>query len=389
MALNKEQLAALYSKYIDNKCTGEELQILIEELGAEEEELQEAMIYSLFDETWDQQEVLPGEHPLPDLPLIVPEPARVLPMNNRSRKWWRIAAAAAVFCLVIGGAYLWQRHQQEYTGTIAGLQDVKPGGNKATLTLADGSIIALDSVQKGILTQQGSTKVIKLDSGQLAYNGGKGETEPSYNILSTPRGGQFRVTLPDGTKVWLNAASRLRFPTAFKGISRLVELSGEAYFEVAKDAFMPFKVVVNNMEVQVLGTHFNIMAYEDEPEVKTTLLEGAVKVIKGANNSVLKPGEQASIQNKAEKIDVAKVDVKDVIAWKEGWFRFTGEDITVILRQLSRWYDVEVSYEGTVPQAHIEGEVPSDMNLSQVIRVLELSGVHAKLQGRRLIIMGE
>ncbi|SFE50077.1 FecR family protein [Chitinophaga sp. CF118] len=387
MALNKEQLAALYKKYIDNRCTREELQELIDKLGADGDDLQEVMVFSLFDETWNRQEASPGKYPLPDLPPVSAASSQVVPLYSPSRKWWRLAAAAAVLCLVIGGVYLWQNRQQQHIGTM--VQDIKPGSSKATLTLADGSVITLDSVQNGMLTQQGNTKVIKLDSGQLAYNTGKGQTELSYNVLTTPKGGQFQVTLPDGTQVWLNAASSLRYPTAFKGRARMVELSGEAYFEVAKNEAMPFRVVVNNMEVDVLGTHFNIMAYTDEPALKTTLLEGAVKVVKGTQSNVLKPGEQASILPAVENINIARVDVNEAIAWKEGRFRFGGDDVTVIMRQLARWYDVEVVYEGSFKDVHLGGEVPRNMNLSQVIKVLELSGIEAELRGRQLIITPE
>ncbi|HQW45168.1 MAG TPA: FecR domain-containing protein, partial [Chitinophagaceae bacterium] len=266
--------------------------------------------------------------------------------------------------------------------------DVAPGGNKAILTLADGSTIILDNAANGSLTEQGNTKVIKLDDGQLAYNTlNEKPTEIVYNTISTPRGGQYQLTLADGTKVWLNAASTLRFPATFSGNERKVELTGEGYFEVAKNAAMPFKVSVNNMTVEVLGTHFNINSYSDEASIKTTLLEGAVKVTNGDAVQMLSPSNQAQLTADGEIRLNRNVDIEDVVAWKNGIFNFSGTAIENIMRQISRWYDLDVSYEGAISKETFSGVVSRNSNLSQVLKIMEQAGVKFKIEGKKIIVM--
>ncbi|MRG47957.1 DUF4974 domain-containing protein [Chitinophaga sp. SYP-B3965] len=268
------------------------------------------------------------------------------------------------------------------------LHQVVPGGNKAVLTLADGTQITLDSTGNGAIASQGNVQVIKLDSGQLAYNaakGGKGN-EMSYNTLVTPRGGQFRIILPDGSKVWLNAASSLHFPTAFNGKEREVQLIGEAYFEVAKNPQMPFKVKVNEMAVQVLGTHFNVMAYPDEANIKTTLLEGAVKIQHGAKAVQLKPGQQAQL-NTAGNISVNEgVDMEEVVAWKNGYFHFNHESLEGMMRQIGRWYDAEITYEGNISDREFGGKIERGSDITEVLKILELSKVHFRIEGKKIIV---
>lgn len=265
---------------------------------------------------------------------------------------------------------------------------VIPGGNKAVLTLADGSQITLDSTGNGAIASQGNVQVIKLDSGQLAYNATKGTTgkEMSYNTLVTPRGGQFRIILPDGTKVWLNAASSLRFPTAFSGKKREVQLIGEAYFEVAHNPQMPFKVTANAMEVQVLGTHFNIMAYPDEANIETTLLEGAVKIENGENDVMLKPGQQAELNRKGKMSVNSNVDVEEVVAWKNGYFHFNHEPLEGMMRQIGRWYDAEISYEGNISDREFGGKIERGSDITEVLKILELSKVHFRIEGKKIIV---
>lgn len=303
--------------------------------------------------------------------------------------------AAAVVLLLPLSYYLFIRTDHKEVAvtsdTVAMKTTIMPGRNKAVLTLADGSTILLDSAANGQLTRQGNTKVIKRGNGQLSYqvtgsNNGQAaiNTPVGYNTMTTPRGGQYQLQLPDGTKVWLNAASSITYPTLFAGVERRVEVRGEAYFEVVKDPKMPFRVSLPDQvsrqgarEIEVLGTHFNVNGYPDEPALTITLLEGAVKI----DASVLKPGEAYCNGN------VKKVNAEEAVAWKNGYFQFNQADIRAVLRQIARWYDVEVRYEGKIPERKFGGEIQRDSNLSDVLKGLELSQVHFRLEGRILTII--
>jgi transmembrane sensor len=303
--------------------------------------------------------------------------------------------AAAILILISAGTYLFLNNKpakdiaQSKSISRPLKTDISPGGNKAVLTLADGTAIILDSAQNGIISQQGNTKVLKLNSGQLAYNTlNNTPAEVLYNTISTPRGGQYQVVLQDGSKVWLNAASSLRFPTAFTGKERTVQLTGEAYFEVAKNAAMPFKVQVNKMEVSVLGTHFNVMAYDDESSIKTTLLEGSVRVTKGNANALLKPGQEAVLNPAEEGFKVDEADVDEAVAWKNGLFQFNSTGLKSIMRQISRWYNVEVSYEGDVSGKSFSGLISRNTNLSDVLKMLQLTReVQFKVEGKKITVL--
>ncbi|NWJ50523.1 MAG: FecR family protein [Bacteroidetes bacterium] len=320
------------------------------------------------------------------------------------RSWLSYAAAAIVVLFISTATFFLIRHYQKMPGEIGETaqslkNDVAPGGNKAVLTLADGSSIILDSAQNGALAQQGNTKVLKLNNGQLAYNLA-GQQHPAttvlYNTISTPKGGQYQVVLPDGSKVWLNASSSLRFPTAFIGNERIVEITGEAYFEVASLKISdnltkkrPFIVKVNGVEVDVMGTHFNVMAYGDEGKIKTTLLEGVVNVKRGKLNELLKPGQEAelSYNQTNDKIIIRNVDLEEAVAWKNGRFLFNNAEIRPIMRQLMRWYDVDVIYEGNVPERYFTANISRNTNLAELLKVFELSKIHFKIEGRKLIVM--
>lgn len=319
------------------------------------------------------------------------------------RKWQISAAAAVILMMLCTGIYFIffsKSSKLQIVKTSAPKtnlkNDIAPGGNKAVLTLADGSTIILDSASNGTISQQGSMKVQKLDNGLLAYTvNGKQVTENDeafYNTISTPRGGQYQVTLSDGTKVWLNAASSIRFPVLFTGAERKVEITGEAYLEVAKNKAIPFKVKVASSEIEVLGTHFNINAYNDESSIKTTLLEGMVKVSEASQPSkFLKPGQQAVINKSSTgsggKINVIdNADTEEATAWINGRFQFKSADLKSILRQISRWYDVDVVYKGNV-NLHFTGQLTRNANVSMIFEKLKLTGeVQFQIEGNKIVV---
>ena len=303
-------------------------------------------------------------------------------------------AAAAVFLMTIGaGSYffLFKKPAIEpaQAETVkAKPRDLPPGRDAAVLTLGDGRTIVLDSAN-GTISKQGGATVINLN-GQVSYDnkGGKDKTETVvYNTISTARGNQYQLILADGSKVWLNSASSLRFPTSFTGDIREVELDGEGYFEVAKNANKPFHVKTSSQDIEVLGTHFNVNAYNDEVATKTTLLEGSVKV-KADNSVVLKPGEQAELSGANSQLTIHhSPDIDQVMAWKNGWFEFDNTDIKAIMRQISRWYDVDIRYETKTNDSTYGGRISRNINLSNILKMLELYGVHCKLEGKTLTVI--
>ena len=310
---------------------------------------------------------------------------------------WKFIAAACVIILMIGVGYYFSKTEvPKNTGNLAKTRiksspfknDIPPGSDKAILTLADGSTIVLDDAQDGDLTHQGNTKLIKLN-GKLAYDPLKNNPgEIVYNTISTPRGGKFKIELPDGSLVWLNAASSLHFPTAFTGKSRKVEMTGEVYFEIARNKDNPFIVNVNGSEVQVLGTHFNVMAYNDEDAVKTTLLEGSVKFVSGTNSSMLVPGQQSQLLKNGEIKTLNHVDTDYVISWKNGMFHFENADIEDVMRQLSRWYNVEVVFKGQKLHDPLHAELPLNTNLSDALNALESTGsAKFEIEGKKIIVI--
>ena len=316
-----------------------------------------------------------------------------LPSIKKRSIWLRIAAA--VIILIIGaGTYFLLNHPQKEHEIVKSTKenhqkdDIMPGGNHALLTLSNGNTIILDNAKNGNLGNQGNTQVMKLDSGTLAYyNNNKNDQEVVYNTISTPRGGQYEIKLPDGTHVWLNSASSLKFPTTFSGTKREVELSGEAYFEVVKNKQMPFEVLVGSTKVSVLGTHFNINAYNDEPSINTTLLEGSVKFTVGSIEKLLHPGQQSVFYTSSQTVKVYSVDVQEVIAWKNGFFEFDNTDLATIMRQLSRWYNVDIIYQTTNNKGLFGGGISKQLNLSEVLHLLETNGVKFKIEDRKVIVL--
>lgn len=394
MAYQKKEseLLRIIKKYTEGKATAEEIHFL--NLYYENFENQPELLESKSEE----ERTAIGE----DMRVKIME-RTVFQQNEKgkvisivSKNWYKVAAVASVILLLFVGMYFFKpARSKEIAKNIAPVKplknDVAPGGNKAILTLADGSTIVLDSLENGSVAQQGNSKIIKLNDGKLAYEvarGGKQKTQKvAYNTVSTPRGGQYQLTLSDGSKVWLNAASSITFPTAFTGNKREVSITGEAYFEVAHNALMPFDVKVGNIKVKVLGTHFNVNAYDDEDAIKTTLLQGSVKVSKGNEDILIVPGEQVRVNKASAKITVKKnIDLEEVVAWKNGLFQFDQAGIKTIMRQIARWYDIDVEFEDGLPDKKYDGKIYRNVNASQVLKILEEGGIHFKIENKKVIV---
>ncbi len=307
--------------------------------------------------------------------------------------WWRFAAAAMV--IITAGYFIYnfsayKKHDIFITPALINEipTDIKPGSSIAQLILADGSVVSLDSAGTLQLKEKDGTLINK-QSGKLTYNQAAPNTnDVLFNTLSIPRGGEYQVVLPDGTKVWMNAASTLRYPTRFSGNERKVFLNGEAYFEVAKNARMPFRVIVDtDMTVEVIGTHFNIKAYSDEDEVKTTLVEGLVKVSKKMNTVMLSPSKQAAWGKINQRLTVSKADVEKETAWKNGMIEFREDNLPYIMKQISRWYDVDVILTGNYPDGNYSGSIRRQSTLLQVLEILKTAGVQFKMEGKKVTIM--
>ncbi|WP_183558555.1 FecR family protein [Mucilaginibacter sp. SP1R1] len=263
-----------------------------------------------------------------------------------------------------------------------------PGGNRATLILSNGSSINLNDTKNGALADERGIVIHKNADGRITYNQAKHHTANQanlFNTIITPKGGQYQLVLGDGTKVWLNAASTLKYPVTFSGTKREIELSGEAYFEVAHDRHKPFRVISNGQIVEVLGTHFNVNAYPDEEATRTTLLEGSVKVLAGKTSNKIKPGQQVQFEN--GHMAVKQADMEEAIAWKKGFFYFKDDDIQTVMRQLSRWYDVSIKYEGQIPTREFSGQMNKNISASQLLHILSIEQIHYRIEERTIVIM--
>jgi ferric-dicitrate binding protein FerR (iron transport regulator) len=409
----------LIEKFTKNTCTKEEFGQLLKwvEQDPNNEELTEELRKHWENaENESKSSSIDWEKKFSTLLDEASPEAPVIPLYNNQRKirLMKWAAVASVILLISVSGYFGFYSENnapveipKTTGRhMSSNKDVAPGGNKAILTLADGSVIDLDSAQNGTLTTQGNIKIIKGEDGQLLYYVDQ-ESSPvmGYNTISTPRGGKYEVVLSDGTKVWLNAASSLKFPASFTGKTRDVALTGEGYFEVAHltskegQGRVPFNVSVTSsigdgkgITVEVLGTHFNVNAYKDENSVATTLLEGSVKVKKGASvNSesrsvLLKPGEQANLTSDDNFKVNRHANTEEVIAWKNDNFEFNNTAVTDIMRQISRWYDVDVEYRGSIPEHKLTGKISRNVNLSKLIDMLHYTGVNMKIENKKIII---
>lgn len=379
--MHTDEFKDLLEKYLDDRITMEERRRLATGL-------EDPTCAQLLDETIYEELVARAYEGTPDEGIrqliqqrLDQEMAPVYTVRPRRYQW----AAAAAILVLVAGAYLWLQRPAKHPAAQTFITDAIPGTNKATLTLSDGSKVTLDSTGNQVI-RQGATAILQ-QGGQLKYDAQRTTTAVQYNILSTPRGGQFQITLPDGTKVWLNAASTLRYPTAFAGPERLVEVNGEAYFEVAGNANQPFRVKMKDAEVQVLGTSFNVNAYAEEPIIQTTLLEGSIKLSANNNQVLLKPGQQAILGTNKE-FHINEVNPGDAIAWKNGYFLFKNEGIESVMRTIARWYDVDVSYQGDVTKQRLGGTVSRYENLEDLLKTIELTkSLKFKIEGRRVTIM--
>lgn len=308
---------------------------------------------------------------------------------------WLAAAAVLTLISTLVLIFALRKNQQEPIAAVkqkVNSPAIVPGSNQAVLTLANGKSITLNDKANGVLTQEAGVVITKNRDGLLQYTVTPNAAS-AINTISTPRGGQYQLILVDGTKVWLNAASSITFPTKFNGNERKVEITGEAYFEVAKNAKMPFKVQAKHQLVEVLGTHFNINTYEDELADKTTLLEGSVKVskvnaggIETTNSKILRPGQQATISENESQILVSAADEDEAIAWKKGYFKFNRSDIQTIMRQVSRWYNVDVEYRGAMNTDLFGGKINRSQNVEEVLSILKMGEVNVTIKGRTIII---
>lgn len=344
---------------------------------------------------YEKSKLLVFEKIKKSIPLGESRTAKIRWMNAR-----RLTAIAASI-LIIGGALVWwisgkgDKPAATNTAQLA-KQDRQPASEGAILKLADGKEIVLDNASDGAIAQEGNTQITK-QGGLLAYNSKATSGEVLYNTLSTPKGKIYKLSLPDGSKVWLNAASSIRFPAAFTGEARNVEITGEVFFEIKKDQGMPFRVKLDQQtSIEVLGTEFNVNAYNNEEFLRTTLLTGAIRLQSGeeeqpGNSVLLKPGEQAQWKNVKTKQSFTVIhdaNIEKVVGWKDGYFSFDDLTLEELMREVERWYDVDVVYEKRAPTKTFFGKVNRGLSLLDFMDGLNDWGVHSRLEGRKLIVTG-
>jgi ferric-dicitrate binding protein FerR (iron transport regulator) len=373
--MNPKEAKSLLKKYLENRCTPEE--------QASVEQWYDSLVN---EQSWE----LEGNRYLEareQLKAKIDRRIGLVPIYKR--RWLQYAAAVV---LLAGCSLFWLYHKPQQTvNTPPVVAALAPGSNKATLTLANGKVITLDQEEHKQLAREENTAISQQKNGTLVYTSLDSQPSDSrtFNVLNTPKGGQYKLVLPDGTKVWLNAMSSIRFPVSFPAGSRNVSVTGEAYFEVAQLHNKPFKVTANNTSVEVLGTKFNISAYSNDEEQKITLLQGKIK-ISSQNSLTLLPGQQAvsKTSNEPQAITLtAHADTEQAIAWMNGYFQFRQAGIREVMQQITRWYDIEVVFAGAVPTKKFSGEIPRSSSLSEVLTGLSVSGINYRTEGRKVIIM--
>lgn len=392
--MDQHRLRILFDKYIDRQCSASELEELVTILQQADAEY---ILTEPMEILWEEVKQDPRQYPVDwdriykNVMLTENRPAKIFPIQ---KFWW--IAASIVLVLGTGALLLFNQKPKNQLGIEKGSTiktDIAPPvSSHAIITLANGETIILDSTQNGSLAKLGNVNLVKLGDGKLVYSqvaSGINSQAITYNTITVPRGSQVvSLMLVDGSRVWINAASSMKYPTAFIGKERKVEITGEAYFEIAHNAAMPFIVKKGDAEVRVLGTHFNVNAYDDENNMKVSLLEGAVKVSKANETKFLSPGQQAEIDQQGKITLNRNVDMEEVVAWKNGLFVFNNTDLELIMRQIGRWYDVEVQYSGAPAKGkHYSGYIPRLVNGSRVLHMLESAGgVEFTIDGKKIMV---
>lgn len=402
--MDKESVQNLLIDYVSNQIDTHGYKKLMDLIAASADD---AELYAFMERVWNSRDL---EQPFSKLQSEIlyrriitdqrfnPDEAAVVPLSSKSvnHKFWKIASAAVVLITVAVSLSFYLNSNNRFSKDVLSEHHIPPGGNKAVLTLSNGEQIALTNIDNGKIADQGIVSITKTADGQLTYsmantkaNLSKGkDLADQYNKIETPLGGQYQLRLPDGTKVWLNAASSLRFPAYFApGEKRTVVLTGEAYFEVAHHKKQPFIVKTDRQEVTVLGTHFNINTYLNEPFVKTTLIEGRVSVTANSHTSLLQPGQE-SLLDAGNKMRVDLADLESVLAWKNGKFIYNNEDLYSIMRKVERWYNVQIVYKGDFTGRVFNGSISRFNTVAEVLRKFELTNnLHFKIEGRRITVM--
>ncbi|MGN6298975.1 MAG: FecR family protein [Ginsengibacter sp.] len=315
-------------------------------------------------------------------------PGKVLPFYPKQTFIRKIAVAAVFLIVAAGGLLVYNdirvKKPSVYVSKDISKQEITPGHNGATLHLSNGKTIDLDTAKDGVIADQNGVQIVK-KNGKLNYVGKADDV--IYNDIVTSRGQQWQLELSDGTKVWLNAASSIHYPLSFKGKERIVKITGEAYFEVVHNKAQPFKIQVGNIQIEDIGTELNVNAYTDEPSLKTTLINGSIKVSTANETRFLTPGQQAITLKDNNSIEVKKeVNVDEVISWKNGQIQFENESLQTIMRQISRWYDVDITYDGDIPRKIFTGAISKKSDLSELLKILKFEGVHFTLEGRTIVV---
>ena len=381
-----EYFNGLLAKYLENKATPDEIAFI-------------EKYYKYFESGKDLTDLLSKNETnqvqnrmLEKIKAGIAEKnTKVISLKRRRIAW----TAAASVLLIAGSLFFFQLNRQKANSNSTSKikfppsQDIAPGSNKATITLGDGSQVFLNDSTTGIIARQGNTKVVRLSTGEVVYNNNKVNSKAFINTMTTPRGGRYQLMLSDGTKVWMNSESSITYPTAFSESERRVKITGEVYFEVAKNEKQPFFVDLNDgTEIRVLGTHFNVNTYQDNGSITTTLLEGSVRINNKSTMQMLKPGQQAEVNNNTISVN-GNVDIDQVMAWKDGNFSFNDTKLEAVMKQLSRWYDMNIIYEGKIPQMKFWGGISMNSPLSLVLEILEESKVNFRIENKNLIVLSK
>lgn len=381
-------IASLIVKRLQNDLSEEESRILLNWKGASSENL--ALFNQLTNEASLSEElaIFASFSAKKDWEKIATKTvnANHLKIRKFSRVFW-LSSAAILFFVIVGAFQFWKfTSNQKSNYSIQSKHNIVPGSNKATLTLADGTIILLNDSVNGFHTKQPNVNLL-IQNGEIKYQSLGQNEPPSYNTITTPNGGQYKLLLDDGTKVWLNASSSINYPTTFSGNERIVTLTGEGYFEIAHNTQKPFKVILPNIgKVEAIGTVFNINAYTDEHSLKTTLVQGKIKVDFGSKTQFLNPGQQSQFFKNGHLLFIDNVEMDEVIAWKNGQFVFKQMNVEDIMRQLSRWYDVDVVFDGKLSKETFSGIVNRNASLLEVLKIMEAGGVRFKIDGKKIYV---